>query len=281
MVFISSLVRMSMESTHCFNVSTVVTGVLILMMALGGVGIVTTEAAHATGENGNITVQGEVIQPDGAPAANELILVFGGGTFRDPQTGENGGFMIEVPAETRQTLAFEQTSLENHDGTPDLYAISSVESASSVDLGEIQLPTAHILNVTVVDSTDNPVENATVSIEHRREGATASRRDQVNEQGQFEVGSKVGYEVVGDVSIEVREGTEVVSQRDLTVTEDRSVTVTVNEEPEAGSGLVDEYDNNGDGDITARELGGAVTDFGQGELTARELGEVVTAFGQS
>lgn len=91
MIFISSLVRMSMESTHCFNVSTVVTGVLIMMMALGGVGIVTTEAAHATAENGNITVQGEVIQPDGAPAANELILVFGGGRLEIPKLARTAG----------------------------------------------------------------------------------------------------------------------------------------------------------------------------------------------
>jgi hypothetical protein len=46
-------------------------------------------------------------------------------------------------------------------------------------------------------------------------------------------------------------------------------------------GTAGEYDTNGDGTITARELGNAVTDFGQGELSAQELGEVVTAFGQS
>jgi outer membrane protein assembly factor BamB len=47
------------------------------------------------------------------------------------------------------------------------------------------------------------------------------------------------------------------------------------------SGVAGEYDADNDGDITASELGDAVTDFGQGELTASELGEVVTAFGQS
>jgi hypothetical protein len=55
------------------------------------------------------------------------------------------------------------------------------------------------------------------------------------------------------------------------------------EQPDSGpdSSIVDEYDTDGSGDITASELGDAVTDFGQGELTASELGEVVTAFGQS
>jgi hypothetical protein len=46
-------------------------------------------------------------------------------------------------------------------------------------------------------------------------------------------------------------------------------------------GAAGEYDDDGDGTVTASELGSAVTDFGQGELTASELGEVVTAFGQS
>lgn len=41
------------------------------------------------------------------------------------------------------------------------------------------------------------------------------------------------------------------------------------------------FDSDGDGKITAAELGDAVTQFGQGNLTASELGEVVTAFGQS
>jgi outer membrane protein assembly factor BamB len=38
------------------------------------------------------------------------------------------------------------------------------------------------------------------------------------------------------------------------------------------------YDANGNGTITARELGQAVTDYATGNLTAAELGEVVTAF---
>ncbi len=276
-----------MRLMYCPTMTTVVTGVLIVAVALTGVGVVSTEVAHATSGNENITVQGEIVQPDGTPAANEFILVFGDGIFRDPQTGENGEFMIEIPADTRRTFVFEQISLEDHDGTPDLYAITSVENSSSVDLKEIQLPTAHVLNVTVVDSTGDPVENVTVSIGHSRKGATASTNVQTNEQGQFEIGSKVGYEVVGDVSVEVREGNEVASQRELTMTENQNITVTLNKETESepdnstGTDLVDEYDSDGDGNITASELGDAVTDFGQGELNASELGEVVTAFGQS
>jgi len=44
---------------------------------------------------------------------------------------------------------------------------------------------------------------------------------------------------------------------------------------------VERFDANGDGTITATELGDAVTEFGRGNLTASELGDVVTRFGQS
>jgi hypothetical protein len=63
-----------------------------------------------------------------------------------------------------------------------------------------------------------------------------------------------------------------------------STTVTVSGQADTGSplgGTAGEYDSDGDGQVTASELGDAVTAFGEGDLTASELGDVVTAFGQS
>ena len=63
-----------------------------------------------------------------------------------------------------------------------------------------------------------------------------------------------------------------------------STTVTVSGQADTGSplgGTAGEYDGDGDGKVTASELGNAVTAFGEGDLTASELGDVVTAFGQS
>jgi len=54
-----------------------------------------------------------------------------------------------------------------------------------------------------------------------------------------------------------------------------------NNNTDTGGGGINPYDDDDDDQITASELGDAVTDFGKGELTASELGEVVTAFGQS
>ena len=63
-----------------------------------------------------------------------------------------------------------------------------------------------------------------------------------------------------------------------------SATLTIGGQPDTGSpldGTAGEYDSDGDGQVTASELGDAVTAFGEGDLTASELGDVVTAFGQS
>lgn len=61
------------------------------------------------------------------------------------------------------------------------------------------------------------------------------------------------------------------------VTDSAEVTITES----SLDGTAAEYDSNEDGEITASELGNAVTDFGEGGLTASELGDVVTEFGQS
>jgi hypothetical protein len=65
------------------------------------------------------------------------------------------------------------------------------------------------------------------------------------------------------------QGQAVTDSAELTITESSL------------DGTAAEYDSNGDGEITASELGNAVTDFGEGGLTASELGDVVTEFGQS
>ena len=59
------------------------------------------------------------------------------------------------------------------------------------------------------------------------------------------------------------------------------LTDTIQVTAEQPADPVDRFDANGDGSITATELGDAVTEFGRGNLTASELGDVVTRFGQS
>ena len=70
----------------------------------------------------------------------------------------------------------------------------------------------------------------------------------------------------------------------LEITDEQRVSGPVGDQSQSNSpldGAAGEFDSDGDGSVTASELGGAATAFGQGDLTAAELGDVATAFAQS
>jgi hypothetical protein len=92
----------------------------------------------------------------------------------------------------------------------------------------------------------------------------------------FDIAAGLSPPTTVEVDTAVLDATETTTDRVTTTLE-----ITADSPDSPLSGTAGEYDTSGDGTITARELGAAVTDFGQGELNARELGEVVTAFGQS
>ncbi|MFC7323264.1 surface glycoprotein [Halorubrum rutilum] len=83
----------------------------------------------------------------------------------------------------------------------------------------------------------------------------------------------VAFETTGNLTVETAAPTDTYEQDSITLSVERA------ESPLGGT--AGEYDDDGDGTITASELGDAVNAFGQGNLTAAELGDVVTAFGQS
>jgi hypothetical protein len=226
----------------------------------------------------NITIKGQISRPDGNPAANEFVLVFIGygeanSGFDDPKTDTNGEFSISVPADKETVLAFEQVAFDR-DGVPDLYTLASVNSSSDIDLGETVLPAAHVLNVTVVNSTGAPVKNASVNIGHRNDGRRIGTIDETNEEGQFEIGpSPPGYEVVGDVSVRVTppDSNQVVAERSLSVTEDRDITITIDvAAPESPLELVQQ-----DGNIGFQEVLGVIQGF-NADQTYTQDGQTVT-----
>jgi hypothetical protein len=131
---------------------------------------------------------------------------------------------------------------------------------------------ASIESVTVNGNSVIPFANAadstgaTVAINELNPGDSAAVEYSIRVSEDAEIGTN--YSITGTAS----------SSGGETPIETDEFTV---EEVSPLDGTAGEYDADNDGDITASELGSAVTDFGQGELTASELGEVVTAFGQS
>ena len=92
----------------------------------------------------------------------------------------------------------------------------------------------------------------------------------------FDIAADLSPPTTVEIDTAVLDATGTTTDRVTTVLE-----ITADSADSPLGGTAGEYDTNGDGTVTARELGAAVTDFGAGELSARELGEVVTAFGRS
>lgn len=129
------------------------------------------------------------------------------------------------------------------DGSPDLYALGRTTPTTDTSLGDRTLPAGHVLDVRVVSDEGDPVENASVAIEHvGPDGARATVivRNATGPDGTFEhpVTDATGLEVTGNVSVTVRppgaDGgrfVRPVTTRNLSVTEDRSVTVRLETPP--------------------------------------------------
>jgi predicted amidohydrolase len=147
------------------------------------------------------------------------------------------------------------------------YALANVSGQASVAVEFETLPAALAINPEASDTTGRFDGSALVFSD-----PTSSLTPTVA----FDIAADLSPPTTVEIDTAVLDETETTTDRVTTILE-----ITADSPDSPLSGTAGEYDTSGDGTITARELGAAVTDFGQGELNARELGEVVTAFGQS
>ncbi len=126
------------------------------------------------------------------------------------------------------------------DGTVDLYRFENRTVSGDVDLGTRTLPAGHVVNVSVVDESGDPVANAAVAFTSKGtsdEPTTVSLTPNTTAAGVVQPPANVtpGIELAGNVTVEVTppDGEErFVDQqyvRNLTVTNDTKVTVTLEE----------------------------------------------------
>jgi surface glycoprotein (TIGR04207 family) len=223
-------------------------------------------------------------------AAGELVGANDDGVVQ-VTTDQNGIATAQFEAVQGQDRNTNVTaSTENADN--DVYATSDTEGQDVNDDGnqaEIDVFTTGTLTGDVLDQNEIPIEGANVTIERLNE--SNNEFEQIRDvrvtsaSGQYvfedlETGEeyRVNGEFEGDTGFATRADLQPgTNTRDVVISE---ADVGDGNTPEAPT-TVTLYDDDNDGEITASELGEAVTDFGEGELTASELGEVVTAFGQS
>ncbi|WP_238330951.1 FG-GAP repeat protein, partial [Haloglomus irregulare] len=147
------------------------------------------------------------------------------------------------------------------------YALANVSGQASVAVAFEPLPAALAINPEASDTTGVFDDSSLVFSD-----PTSSLSPTVA----FDIAADLSPPTTVEIDTAVLDATGTTTDRVTTVLE-----ITADSADSPLGGTAGEYDTNGDGTVTARELGAAVTDFGAGELSARELGEVVTAFGRS
>lgn len=230
--------------------------------------------AEATTNISAVDTEGRVLESDGDPAVadtitvadaaasgytgtivdTEDVIVCGRDTLTRLMTDQNGQFSVTTEVMVPKDLAYYQTHPGQfargeepppdgaiafpRDGSPDVFGLDRFTPSEDRDLGDVRLPQAHLVNVTVVTESGQPVENASVAVSHTgTDGAqaTVGFANATTANGLFVPGASdgPGLELVGNVTLTVKPPTtdsrfvDRVYMRNLTVTSNRSVQIQV------------------------------------------------------
>ncbi|ELZ11974.1 CARDB domain-containing protein [Halovivax asiaticus JCM 14624] len=161
-------------------------------------------------------MRGRIVTANGDPGADDQLDVLGpqdgSPEFDTTYTDENGAFHTMFTEPGTYSLGYNQrvqreTNTPERDGSPDIYSLDPVEVGDEVlELGTIELPDAHVLDVRVVDDAGTPIAGAPVNFLHR-DSWEIGRGQQTNADGyfQYENLDVTGIELHGAVRIQVWE----------------------------------------------------------------------------
>lgn len=182
-------------------------------------------------------------------------------------TDGNGTFAIE---DLRMNATYTVTGYDDAangsaapNGVPDAYNVANVTVGDETELGTTNLSNPHVLNVTVVNESGAPVENATVRVypSHRKPNPAIVFRTQPD--GKIDYGSDGtrGVEVAGEVRLVVEPPANDPRFNDTTYTRTINVTGDGNETftlQESCKTVYDAIDDDGDGYVGDFEVLAAI-----------------------
>jgi hypothetical protein len=201
------------------------------------------------------------------------------GSFTIDDTNNDGSSVIEINSDQVEDV----TVTVSYQGNSDSGTVTFYDQVGQIDLA-LNQSTVTVGDTVSAEATISESDGTTIEVP----GVTIDYDDNTNGNTTFAGGADADSAATNDsgvASVTVtaeQNGTSTIDAR--TNLRADSTTLTIDEQADTGSplgGTAGEYDADGDGKVTASELGDAVTAFGQGDLTASELGDVVTAFGQS
>lgn len=166
----------------------------------------TTESYPQPSRAETVGISGSISATSGASIDGDVISAFY--QSDDDIAGadaeiEDGTFEIgSLDEEQSYNLAYRDMDAgEERNGVPDLYAIERVTPPKEV--GEVTIPEAHNVSVRVTDRDGNPIEGATVGVEHENNGSVVFDRveNATNENGYAAVDGNTTVELVGNLTV--------------------------------------------------------------------------------
>ena len=169
-------------------------------------------------------------------------------------------------------------------GLADVYAIDEVAPQAATTVETTPIPDGDVLEISVEDSAGDPVPEAIVTIQHRRNSTEASLSRYVDENGEFRLGEDpAGIELTGDIEITATGGPrteyadEVVTE-DLTIDGPDTLTLTLGGDDSSDEGpTVADYAD-ADGVVRSDGLRTAFDDWAAEEISAMLLQSVFSAW---
>lgn len=238
-----------------------------------------------------ITVNGDLVRPNGAPVAGGTISVFvNSNDSADVVTDQEGNFEIQLPKSTDfADLAYEvqyyRAGILNQDEAiaegswVEMYAGPELEGTIDQDVGTIQLPEGDLVTGRVVDETGSPVEGATIQYVHRNqaENSAAALIYPTDETGVIDLNGRSGVRLSGTVTLGA---SPPDSDRFVDTTVEETITVdgtTTVELELSEKSTVDSYRND-QGVVDTNGLLDAAADFRNGDIDTSTLLDVAAAF---
>lgn len=238
-----------------------------------------------------ITVNGDLVRPNGAPVAGGTISVFvNSNDSADVVTDQEGSFEIQLPqsadfVDLAYEIQYYRAGIINQNETiaegswVEMYAGPELEGTIDQDVGTIQLPEGDLVTGRVVDETGSPVEGATIQYVHRNqaENSAAGLIYPTDETGVIDLNGRSGVRLSGTVTLGA---SPPDSDRFVDTTVEETITVdgtTTVELELSEKSTVDSYRND-QGVVDTNGLLDAAADFRNGDIDTSTLLDVAAAF---
>lgn len=178
-------------------------------MAAGG-GLLGTQLVGAAHAAETTTISGTIVAKSGARIQQDEIEISGGGDFHSVNTDNEGRFEAEVPTNGDYRLAFYKADSRSDfeavkNGAPHIYSFGYTSVGESPkDLGTIELPRAHLVDLRILKSSGEPFLGAQPGFRHDGWGENPSRVA-INTEGYtvIEGATFTGAEFANEVTLEV------------------------------------------------------------------------------